>query len=105
MTEKLYLRTSVPPERNFIACLRKFFLGVEEKDAPPTYQHTEIIDSGNGLHWLIDKENGLIHAFDNSEKPLFRDMLGRKILAADSINGRLYLLLENVPHIIEIRLV
>ena len=107
MAKKLHLRTSLSSERGLVARIRNFFHGDEEQLATLAYRkllNAEIID-GKGVFWLIDRENSMIHAFDESENVIFRDMLGRRILAADSIERNLYLLLEGVNHVMEIRLI
>jgi hypothetical protein len=52
--------------------------------------------ASDSLYWLIDKDNGLVHAFNHAGICMCRDMTSSKILSADidARNGRLHLLLS-----------
>jgi hypothetical protein len=103
MSNRLHLRTgewprarktpwSIFQRRKSSKCAREAMQAII-----PYYRllHADVLKNGD-IYWLIDKDNGMIHAFHERGVCLCRDMAAGKILSADTDpqDGCLYLLLN-----------
>lgn len=75
----------------------------EKEKSPINPNHLELLHDGEN-YWLVDRVNGIVSAYNSMGNCLVRDMVGG-IVAADTVNGGLYILTEAAEKIVSFRIV